>query len=108
MADSFLLSIAESVLGKLGSLALEEFFLAWGLESDFEKIKENLKVIKAVLLDAEQQLSLNPRIEIWLEKLKQVLYDAEDVVDEFKCEALRRKVVMSGNTTRKKRKKLEK
>ncbi|KAG8646736.1 hypothetical protein MANES_09G025732v8 [Manihot esculenta] len=101
MADSFLLSIAESVLGKLGSLALEEFFLAWGLESDFEKIKENLKVIKAVLLDAEQQLSLNPRIEIWLEKLKQVLYDAEDVVDEFKCEALRRKVVMSGNTTRK-------
>ncbi|KAG8646709.1 hypothetical protein MANES_09G024786v8 [Manihot esculenta] len=101
MADSFLLSIAESVLGKLGSLALEEFFLAWGLESDLEKIKENLKVIKAVLLDAEQQLSLNPRIEIWLEKLKQVLYDAEDVVDEFECEALRRKVVKSGNTTRK-------
>uniref|UniRef100_A0A199UBJ3 Disease resistance protein RGA3 n=2 Tax=Manihot esculenta TaxID=3983 RepID=A0A199UBJ3_MANES len=101
MADSFLLSIAESVVGKLGSLALEEFFLAWGLESDLEKIKENLKVIKAVLLDAEQQLSLNPRIEIWLEKLKQVLYDAEDVVDEFECEALRRKVVKSGNTTRK-------
>ncbi|XP_043816282.1 putative disease resistance protein RGA1 isoform X1 [Manihot esculenta] len=101
MADSFLLSIAESVLGKLGSLALEEFFLAWGLESDLEKIKENLKVIKAVLLDAEQQLSLNPRIEIWLEKLKQVLYDAEDVVDEFECEALRRKVVKAGNTTRK-------
>ncbi|KAG8646725.1 hypothetical protein MANES_09G025560v8 [Manihot esculenta] len=101
MADSFLLSIAESVLGKLGSLALEEFFLAWGLESDLEKIKENLKVIKAVLLDAEQQLSLNPRIEIWLENLKQVLYDAEDVVEEFKCEALRRKVVKSGNTTRK-------
>ncbi|KAG8646749.1 hypothetical protein MANES_09G025800v8 [Manihot esculenta] len=101
MADSFLLSIAESVLGKLGSLALEEFFLAWGLESDLEKIKENLEVIKAVLLDAEQQLSLNPRIEIWLEKLKQVLYDAEDVVDEFECEALRRKVVKSGNTTRK-------
>uniref|UniRef100_A0A199UBN9 Disease resistance protein RGA3 n=1 Tax=Manihot esculenta TaxID=3983 RepID=A0A199UBN9_MANES len=101
MADSFLLSIAESVLGKLGSLTLEEFFLAWGLESDLEKIKENLKVIKAVLSDAEQQLSQNPRIEIWLENLKQVLYDAEDVVDEFKCEALRRKVVKSGNTTRK-------
>ncbi|KAJ9184771.1 hypothetical protein P3X46_004462 [Hevea brasiliensis] len=33
--------------------------------------------------------------------LKDVLYDAEDVVDEFECEALRRKVVESGNTTRK-------
>ncbi|KAF2307892.1 hypothetical protein GH714_033157 [Hevea brasiliensis] len=30
-----------------------------------------------------------------------VLYDAEDVVDEFECEALRRKAVKSGNTTRK-------
>ncbi|KAF2307889.1 hypothetical protein GH714_033123 [Hevea brasiliensis] len=33
--------------------------------------------------------------------LKDVLYDAEDLVDEFECEALRRKVVKSGNTTRK-------
>uniref|UniRef100_A0A199UBI9 Uncharacterized protein n=1 Tax=Manihot esculenta TaxID=3983 RepID=A0A199UBI9_MANES len=101
MADSLPLSMAESVLGKLGSLALEEFFLAWGLETDLEKIKRNLKVIEAVLLDAEQQLSLNPRIKIWLDNLKQVLYDAEDVVDEFECEALRSKVVKSGKTTRK-------
>ncbi|XP_057999811.1 putative disease resistance protein RGA3 isoform X2 [Hevea brasiliensis] len=101
MADSFLFNVAESVLGKLGSLALQEFSLAWGLESDLEKIKDNLKVIKAVLLDAEQQRSQNPRIEVWLDNLKEVLYDAEDVVDEFECEALRRQVVKSGNTTRK-------
>ncbi|KAJ9184859.1 hypothetical protein P3X46_004545 [Hevea brasiliensis] len=101
MADSFLFNVAESVLGKLGSLALKQFSLAWGLESDLEKIKDNLKVIKAVLLDAEQQRSQNPRIEVWLENLKEVLYDAEDVVDEFECEALRRQVVKSGNTTRK-------
>ncbi|KAF2307893.1 hypothetical protein GH714_033168 [Hevea brasiliensis] len=101
MADSFLFNVAESVLGKLGCLALQEFSLAWGLESDLEKIKDNLKVIKAVLLDAEQQRSQNPQIEVWLENLKEVLYDAEDVVDEFECEVLRRQVVKSGNTTRK-------
>ncbi|KAJ9184775.1 hypothetical protein P3X46_004466 [Hevea brasiliensis] len=101
MADSFLFNAAESVLGKLGSLALQEFSLARGLESDLEKIKDNLKVIKAVLLDAEQQRSQNPRIEVWLENLKEVLYDAEDVVDEFECEVLRKQVVKSGNTTRK-------
>ncbi|KAF2282637.1 hypothetical protein GH714_043718 [Hevea brasiliensis] len=101
MADSFLFSIAESVLEKLGSLALQEFYLAWGLGSELEKIKDNLKVIKAMLLIAKQQRSQNPRIEVWSEILKEGLYDAEDVVDEFECEALRRQVVKSGNTTRK-------
>ncbi|KAF2307890.1 hypothetical protein GH714_033140 [Hevea brasiliensis] len=33
--------------------------------------------------------------------LKDILYDAGDQVYEFECEALRRKVVKSGNTTRK-------
>ncbi|KAG8657607.1 hypothetical protein MANES_03G083242v8 [Manihot esculenta] len=78
---------------KLWALLLfKNFSLAWGLESELQKIKENLKVIKPVLLDAEQQLSQNPWVEIWLENLKQVLYDAEDVVDDFEYEALRRKV----------------
>ncbi|OAY40314.2 hypothetical protein MANES_09G010450v8 [Manihot esculenta] len=78
---------------KLWALLLfKNFSLAWGLESELQKIKENLEVIKPVLLDAEQQLSQNPWVEIWLENLKQVLYDAEDVVDDFEYEALRRKV----------------
>ncbi|KAF2307899.1 hypothetical protein GH714_033265 [Hevea brasiliensis] len=102
MAETLLLfNIAKSVLGKLGSLALKEFFLAWGLESDLEKIKDNLEVINSVLLDAEKQRSQNPWIEVRLRNLKEDLYDIEDVVGEFECEALRRKVVKSGNNTRK-------
>ncbi|KAF2322413.1 hypothetical protein GH714_015800 [Hevea brasiliensis] len=44
---------------------------------------------------------MNPQIEVWLENLKEVVYDAEDVVDEIECEALRREVVKSRNTTQK-------
>ncbi|KAG8661411.1 hypothetical protein MANES_01G002151v8 [Manihot esculenta] len=65
-------------LGKLGSLALQEIFLAWVVESELEKIKENLEVIKAVLLDAEQHLSQNPWVGMWQENLKQVLYYGEN------------------------------
>ncbi|KAF2307891.1 hypothetical protein GH714_033146 [Hevea brasiliensis] len=101
MAESFLFNITESVMGKLGSLALQEFFLAWGLKSELEKIMKILAAVQAVLFDAEQKGSHNQRIEAWLGMLKDVLYDAEDVVDEFECEALRRKAVKSGNTTRK-------
>ncbi|XP_057999226.1 putative disease resistance protein RGA1 [Hevea brasiliensis] len=101
MAESFLIDIAENVFRKLGFLALEEFSFAWGLRSDLEKIKKILVVINAVLFDAEQHQLRSQQIEFWLGMLKDVLYDAEDVVDEFECEALRRKVVESGNTTRK-------
>ncbi len=83
----------------MGSLALDEFFLAWELESELEKIMKMLGAIQAVLFDAEQKGSHNQRIEAWLGMLKDVLYDAEDMVDEFECEASRRNVVKSGNST---------
>ncbi|KDP26031.1 hypothetical protein JCGZ_21064 [Jatropha curcas] len=101
MAESFLFNTAESVLGKLTALALQEFFLAWGLEDDLKGIKKMLLTIKAVLYDAEERQSQSQRIKLWLGMLKDVLYDTEDVIDEFECEALRRQVVKSGSTTRK-------
>ncbi|XP_050229820.1 disease resistance protein RGA2-like [Mercurialis annua] len=102
MAESLLLNLAQSVLEKLASLALEEIFLAWGFASDLQQINKLLKTITAVLLDAELHQSRNLRIQVWLEDLKFVLYDIEDVVDEFDCETLRRQVVKAaGNTSRK-------
>lgn len=88
--------VAKSVLWKLGSLALEEFFLVWGLRSEVEEIKETMVAIKAVLLDADQRGSQDLLIEAWLGELKDVLYDIEDAVDEMECEALRRQVVKAG------------
>ncbi|KAF2307991.1 hypothetical protein GH714_034136 [Hevea brasiliensis] len=41
--------------------------------------------IKAVLLDAEEKQVTNNDVRVWLIKLKDVLYDAEDVLDEFEC-----------------------
>ena len=46
-----------------------------------------------MLLDAEEKQVKNRGLTIWLEQLKDVFYDAVDVLDEFECEALRRDVV---------------
>ena len=55
-----------------------------------------------MLLDVEDQQFHNHELTDWLGQLKEVLYDAQDVLDEFECEALRRQVVeMQGSTTRK-------
>ncbi|KAG6743348.1 hypothetical protein POTOM_054302 [Populus tomentosa] len=102
MAEAFAAEIAKSLLGKLGSFAGQEFRLAWGLEDDLARLEERLKAINAVLSDAEKQQSKNDRIRLWLHMLREVLYDAEDVLDEIECETLRREVVKTtGSTSRK-------
>ena len=99
MAESFAAEIAKSLLGKLGSLAVQEFCLAWGLEADLARLEERLSAINAVLSDAEKQQSRNDKIRLWLQTLREVLYDAEDVLDEFECETLRRQVVKTTGST---------
>ncbi|XP_038689182.1 putative disease resistance protein RGA1 isoform X2 [Tripterygium wilfordii] len=93
MAESFLFSTAENVLGKVASLALQEVCLAWGLESDLRKMEENLTTIKAVLLDAEENKKQNHQLRLWLGRLKLFCYDAEDVLDELEYEGLCKQVV---------------
>ena len=76
--------------------------MLWGVESDLERLEKTLSTVKAVLLDAEEQQVHNQELTIWLGKLKEVFYDAQDVLDEFECEALRRQVVEThGSTTTK-------
>ncbi|XP_034892149.1 putative disease resistance protein RGA1 [Populus alba] len=99
---AFATEIVKSLLGKLSSFASEEFCLAWGLDADLEHLEEILSAINALLHDAEKQQEQNDKIRLWLQKLREVLYDAEDVLDEVECETLRRKVVKTtGSTSRK-------
>ena len=102
MEGAFASTIAQSLLVKLGSFAGQEFCLAWGLEADIARLEKRLSAIAAVLSDAEQKQSKNNKIRIWLNDLTEVLYDAEDVLDEIECETLRRQVVKTtGSTSRK-------
>ncbi|XVE99074.1 hypothetical protein REPUB_Repub03eG0165500 [Reevesia pubescens] len=88
MAETFLFNIAEKILYKISSSAVEELGLALGSESGLMKLKDTLGSVKAVLLDAEKQQQQNEELRLWLWKLKGILCDAEDVFDEFESEAL--------------------
>ncbi|KAG4165922.1 hypothetical protein ERO13_A13G100700v2 [Gossypium hirsutum] len=99
MAESFLFNIAERVLEKIAHLSVEEARLAFNFESHLRKLKETLSRIKAVLLDAERQQHQNEKLRLSMWKLRDIFYDAEDVIDDFKCEALRKQVVNHPNIT---------
>ena len=101
MAESFLSSIAEKIIVKIGCVIGEEIGLAWGAKRELKRLENVLATIKAVLVDAEEKLWKDQQLHDWLGNLKQVCYDAEDVLDEFEYQALQRQVVSHGSIKRK-------
>ncbi|CAJ1911818.1 unnamed protein product [Sphenostylis stenocarpa] len=99
MAESFLFSIAESLIAKLASHAFEEASRVVGLYDNLRDLNNTLSLVKAVLLDAQRKQEHNHELLEWLTQLKTVFSDAEDLLDEFECQTLRKKVVrVHGNT----------
>ncbi|XVF65651.1 hypothetical protein PTKIN_Ptkin09bG0266400 [Pterospermum kingtungense] len=95
--EGALFDLAGKLLGGLASLAYQELALAWGVKKDIKKLEDTVSLIKGVLRDAEdQQRNNNHEITVWLQHLKDVLYDVDDLLDDLSTEALRRKI-MSGN-----------
>jgi hypothetical protein len=52
-----------------------------------------LSKIEAVLDDAEEKQDNRVAVKKWLDDLRDLAYDAEDILDEFATEALRRKLM---------------
>ncbi|CAN1252555.1 Disease resistance protein L6 [Linum perenne] len=89
-------ALAGVILKKLGSLAADQASLLWGLKSEIPKLERTVSAIRAVLLDAEEQSNHRHLVKQWLWELKQVLYDAEDLLDDLSAESLLRDQ-MDGN-----------
>ncbi|CAI0473164.1 unnamed protein product [Linum tenue] len=90
-------ALAELVLHKLSSLAADQASLLWGLRSEIPKLASTVSSIQAVLLDADNQAGKSHQVQLWLQGLEEVLYDAEDLLDDFSTEVLRRKQQMDIN-----------
>ncbi|XP_065627244.1 putative disease resistance protein RGA1 [Quercus suber] len=92
MADLLLSALVSTVVGNMNTSALQEFGVAWGLGAELDKLKSMMSAIQSVLQDAEEKQWNSEAITDWLRKLKDVAYDADNVLDEFATEALTRKV----------------
>ncbi|KAL1150907.1 hypothetical protein V6Z11_A09G005800 [Gossypium hirsutum] len=84
MAEALLGAVLEVVVSKLISIAAEQTNVAW----DF-------------LQDAEEMQTKEKAVKTWLQSLKDVAYEANDVLDEFDYEILRRKVEIRNKIRRK-------
>jgi len=85
-AEIFVTFAIEEALKKVGSIAAEGIRLAWGFEGQLQKLEESLTMIKDVLQDAARRQVTSNSVKRWLQKLQDVAYEADDVIDEFASE----------------------
>ncbi|KAK4591996.1 hypothetical protein RGQ29_016463 [Quercus rubra] len=101
MAEGALFNVAEGIIGQLGNLALKEIGLLWGVKDELENLKNTVSTIKAVLQDAEEQQAQSHAIKDWVAKLKDVLFEADDLLDDFSTEVLRQEVMTRNKKAKK-------
>ena len=101
MAEAVAAEIAKGILGNLTALVTEHIGLAWGFEAALTQLRYSVQSIQYVLADAERRQVGEERVRLWLQKLKDVAYDADIVLDELAYELLRQKVEIRNQMKRK-------
>uniref|UniRef100_A0A6N2NF43 Disease resistance N-terminal domain-containing protein n=1 Tax=Salix viminalis TaxID=40686 RepID=A0A6N2NF43_SALVM len=91
MAAELLLTFAmQETLTRVSSIAAEGIRLAWGFKGQLRRLNKSLTVIQAVLQEAAKRPETDDSVKLLLERLRDVAYDAEDVLDEFAYKILRK------------------
>ncbi|XP_062194854.1 putative disease resistance protein At1g50180 [Phragmites australis] len=86
MAESLLLPVA----GKAAAVLVQSVTRMWGVDDDRRKLEHQLVYVQCLLADAEVKSKTNHAVGTWTKELKAVAYQADDVLDDFQYEALRR------------------
>ncbi|KAL6131423.1 hypothetical protein ACLB2K_069799 [Fragaria x ananassa] len=88
--------LVDVLLERLATLALDkieqEMKLVVGVKQEIKNLTEKLEAIHAVLEDAEQRQEMDASVKLWLNKLNDVSFDMDDVLDEWITKLLRRQL----------------
>ncbi|GLT31971.1 hypothetical protein SLA2020_066680 [Shorea laevis] len=93
MANLILGPIVDATVSKVTALASEQLNLALGWRKDLERFCNIMNMLGGVLQDAdERHVAGNTNLKAWLERLRDVADEADDVFEEIRYENLRRQV----------------
>ena len=90
MAEQIPFSVVENVLSSLGSSVVQKMGSMYGVRTELRKLEGTLGTLKAVLLDAEDHLEKSHAVKDWVKRLKGVVYDVDDLLDDFATNRLQR------------------
>ncbi|GAB4839560.1 hypothetical protein Ancab_029084 [Ancistrocladus abbreviatus] len=93
VSSPFMGGLFNMLLDRLVSPEMKDFLTGRDSSASLiEKLNDQMLTIGAVLHDAEKKRHDNPFVNKWLQKLKDAIFDAEDLIDEIHTKALQQKV----------------
>ncbi|XP_043714923.1 putative disease resistance RPP13-like protein 1 [Telopea speciosissima] len=99
IGGSFLSAFLQVAFDRFASPEIMEFLLRWKIDLDeVESLKRTSAMIQALADEAEVKQFTNGAVKLWLDHLKQLLYDAEDILDEYATELLSLKMESAHQT----------
>jgi outer membrane PBP1 activator LpoA protein len=82
MADALVSVVMEQLSLIFAQEVQQEVRLVVGVKNEVQKLTNNFQTIQAVLADAEERELKDGSIKRWIDQLKGVSYDMDDVLDE--------------------------
>ncbi|KAM0828235.1 hypothetical protein ACQ4PT_067679 [Festuca glaucescens] len=101
MVGSLLLPMVRGVASKAASVLVQTVTRMCGLDDDRDTLELHLLAVERKLASAEERSETDLAVKRWMRKLRAVAYEADDVLDEFEYEALRRKYQIGESKKRK-------
>ncbi|GKV49777.1 hypothetical protein SLEP1_g56509 [Rubroshorea leprosula] len=92
MGDLVLGPIVDATISKVISAATQQINLAVSWKAELRRLCNKLTMIRALLEDADRRQVGDSAVKLWLENLRDVAREAEDVVDEVVYERLKQEV----------------
>ncbi|KAL6334732.1 hypothetical protein AAG906_021391 [Vitis piasezkii] len=83
MADALLSIVLTRLASVVEQQIRDELTLVLGVEAEIQSLTDTLRSIRDVLEDAERRQVKEKSVQGWLEKLKDMAYQMDDVVDEW-------------------------
>ena len=87
VGEAVLTAFIETLCAKLASSDLLRFARQEEIFADIKKWEKTLLKLHAVLVDAEEKQLTSRLVKLWLDDLRDLAYDVEDILDEFATEA---------------------
>ncbi|KAJ6882816.1 disease resistance protein RGA3 isoform X2 [Populus alba x Populus x berolinensis] len=100
MAAALLSPILEQLTRIAAQEVREEVSLVGDVKKQVDKLKSNLLSIQSVLEDADRKQVKEKAVRDWVDKLKDVCYDMDDVLDEWSTAIVRWKMEEAEENTR--------
>eukprot|EP00261_Vitis_vinifera_P023094 XP_010654834.1 PREDICTED: putative disease resistance protein RGA4 isoform X2 [Vitis vinifera] len=109
MADVLVSIVLERLTSVVEQQIHEQVSLVLGVESEIPSLKKTLRSVRDVLEDAEKRQVKEKSVRGWLENLKDMAYEMEDVLDEWSIAILQFQMegVENASTSKKKRSKFK-